>query len=234
MQRLNHKVERLVHLIISGEEIITTVDHPFYVQGRGFIEAGSLLVGDKLISVNGEDLIIEDYHIESAEEPVSVYNFQVDDYHTYFVGDCAVWVHNAECTPKEYIDSVESGETELKTNKQKGNYGEMKMDQYYEGQGYDRVSLDSIESLDDPIHHGIDGVYYKADGDPPYIVAEAKYGSSQLSTTKNGVKQMSSEWITDRLEASVGKDMANEMIFEGYDRQLVHVNIGDVNVHSLK
>ena len=31
------KVDRLVHLIISGEEIITTVDHPFYVQGRGFL-----------------------------------------------------------------------------------------------------------------------------------------------------------------------------------------------------
>ena len=37
------KVDRLVHLIISGEEIITTVvDHPFFVQCRGFIEAGNL------------------------------------------------------------------------------------------------------------------------------------------------------------------------------------------------
>ena len=44
------KVDRLVHLIISGEEIITTVDHPFYVQGRGFIEAGNLLLGDKFVS----------------------------------------------------------------------------------------------------------------------------------------------------------------------------------------
>ena len=91
------KVDRLVHLIISGEEIITTVDHPFYVQGRGFIEAGKLLVGDKLISAMAEDLLIENYHIEETEELVSVYNFQVEDFHTYFVGDCAVWVHNAEC-----------------------------------------------------------------------------------------------------------------------------------------
>ena len=30
---------------INGEEIITTDNHPFYVQGRGFIEAGSLLAG---------------------------------------------------------------------------------------------------------------------------------------------------------------------------------------------
>ncbi|MCM1006349.1 MAG: polymorphic toxin-type HINT domain-containing protein [Ruminococcus flavefaciens] len=197
------------------------------------MEAGNLLVGDKLISANSDDLLIEDYHIALTEEPVSVYNFQVEDFHTYFVGNCAVWVHNAECTPKEYIDSVESGETELKTNKQKGNYGEMKMDQYYEGQGYERVSLDSIESLDDPIHHGIDGVYHKADGEPPYVVAEAKYGSSQLSNTKSSGKQMSERWITDRLESAVGKDLADEILLEGYDRQLIRVNVGEVTVKSL-
>ena len=95
-------MNRLVHLTISGEEIITTVDHPFYVQGRGFIDAGNLLVGDKLVSVNGEDLIIEDYRIELTEEPVSVYNFQVEDFHTYFVGDCGVWVHNAKYDVGKY------------------------------------------------------------------------------------------------------------------------------------
>ena len=91
------QVDKLVHITINGEEIVTTDNHPFYVQGRGFIEAGHLLVGDKLVSVNGEDLIIEDYYLELTEEPVSVYNFQVEDFHTYFVGDFAVLVHNAEC-----------------------------------------------------------------------------------------------------------------------------------------
>ena len=91
------QVEKLVHLTINGEEIVTTDNHPFYVQGRGFINAGSLLVGDKLISVNGEDLFVEKHRVEELDEPVDVYNFQVEDYHTYFVGDCAVWVHNAEC-----------------------------------------------------------------------------------------------------------------------------------------
>ena len=64
------QVEKLVHITINGEEIITTDNHPFYVQGRGFINAGNLLIGDKLISVNGDDLTIEDYHIELTEEPV--------------------------------------------------------------------------------------------------------------------------------------------------------------------
>ena len=97
------QADKLVHITINGEEIVTTDNHPFYVQGRGFIEAGSLLVGDKLISVNGDDLIIEDYYIELTEDPISVYNFQVEDFHTYFVGDCAVWVHNAECTKAQVL-----------------------------------------------------------------------------------------------------------------------------------
>jgi len=70
-------------------------NHPFYVQGRGFIEAGHLLVGDKLVSVNGDDLTIEDYNIELTEESVPVYNFQVEDFHTYHVGTNGVLVHNA-------------------------------------------------------------------------------------------------------------------------------------------
>ena len=89
------QVDKLVHITINGEKIVTTDNHPFYVQGRGFIEAGNLLLGDKLVSVNGEDLIVEDYHIELTEDFVSVYNFQVEDFHTYFVGKNGVLVHNA-------------------------------------------------------------------------------------------------------------------------------------------
>ncbi len=99
------QIDKLVHLTINGEEIITTDNHPFYVQGRGFIEAGKPLVGDKLISVNGEDLIIEEFFIEECETPVTVYNFQVEDYHTYFVGDCVVWVHNAEYGNGHYTNN---------------------------------------------------------------------------------------------------------------------------------
>ncbi len=58
-------------------------------------------MGDKLVSSIGEDLIVEDYYIKLTEEPISVYNFQVEDFHTYFVGDCAAWVHNADYSPEK-------------------------------------------------------------------------------------------------------------------------------------
>ena len=102
------QVDKLVHLTVNGEEIVTTVDHPFYVQGKGFIDAGNLLVGDRLVSVNGEDLSVDDCYIEECDFPTTVYNFQVEDYHTYFVGENGVWVHNKNCTPSEkYLDRID-------------------------------------------------------------------------------------------------------------------------------
>ena len=84
---------------MNGEEIITTETHPFYVNNRGFVNAGELIVGDKLLDVNGNVLLVENFDVELTEEPVKVYNFEVEDFHTYHVGRLGVLVHNAG---KEY------------------------------------------------------------------------------------------------------------------------------------
>lgn len=86
---------KLYHIVISGEEFITTETHPFYVQQKGFVKAGELNVGDKLLDINGKTLVIEEITIEITEEPTTVYNFQVEDFHTYHVGENGVLVHNA-------------------------------------------------------------------------------------------------------------------------------------------
>ena len=46
---------------MNGEEIVTTVDHPFYVKNQGFIKAGELIVGDELLDENGIVLLFENY-----------------------------------------------------------------------------------------------------------------------------------------------------------------------------
>ncbi len=142
-------------------------------------------------------------------------------------------------TVKNIIDDVENGKISLTNNMQKGNYGEMKMDQYYESQGYERISTDKVTDLNAPTHQGIDGVYYNPDGHPPYIIAEAKYGSSKLSTLADGTPQMSDGWITggnkvSRLEQSVGIDAADDILIEGYDRILTHINTnGSISTYSI-
>ena len=82
--------------MINSEEIITTVDHPFYVKNQGFVKAGELIVGDELLDVNGNVLLVENFDVELTEEPTKVYNFQVEVFHTYHVGELGVLVHNAE------------------------------------------------------------------------------------------------------------------------------------------
>ena len=99
------EVTTLVHLTVNGEEIVTTVDHPFYVKNQGFIKAGELIVGDELLDVNGNVLLVEKFNVELTDEPVTVYNFQVEDFHTYHVGCFYVLVHNADYnqSPKEIM-----------------------------------------------------------------------------------------------------------------------------------
>ena len=86
---------KLIHLVVNGEEIITTETHPFYINKRGFVEAGELKVGDELLDVDNNILLIEDYTVELTKQPTTVYNFQVEDFHTYHVGGFGILVHNA-------------------------------------------------------------------------------------------------------------------------------------------
>ena len=107
------------------------------------------------------------------------------------------------------IESVENskGGPNALTNIQKGNYGEMKMDVYYESQGYQRISIDRVEDLNTPTHQGIDGIYYNPNGHPQYIIGEAKYGTATLSKLADGTPQMSNKWILPRLKDAVGKEL---------------------------
>lgn len=45
--------------------------------------------------MNGEYAVVEWVEHEILENPITVYNFEVEDYHTYFVGNDAVLVHNS-------------------------------------------------------------------------------------------------------------------------------------------
>ena len=91
----------LVHVFVDGEEIITTPSHPFYSPVKGWTDAVQLRAGDILVLVNGEYVVVEKVQHEILEAPVTVYNFQVEDYHTYYVAN-GVLVHNV-CKAKSSI-----------------------------------------------------------------------------------------------------------------------------------
>lgn len=57
-------------------------------------------MGDKLTDSDGKVMFIESVNTEVADEAVYVYNFQVEDTHTYYVGNKEILVHNAN---SEYL-----------------------------------------------------------------------------------------------------------------------------------
>ena len=100
VQTFRNETTELVHVTVNGEEIICTNEHPFYSPVKGWTEACQLRAGDILVLVNGEYVIVEQVQHEILEAPVATYNFEVQDFHTYYVGKSAVLVHNL-CVARE-------------------------------------------------------------------------------------------------------------------------------------
>ena len=67
---------------------------------KGWTSAISLRAGDILVLSNGEYVVVEQIQHELLESPIKVYNFEVEDFHTYYVSanadsDEFVLVHNS-------------------------------------------------------------------------------------------------------------------------------------------
>ena len=89
------ETDEILHVSTSdGETIDTTTNHPFYVEEKGWVAAGDLEVGDVLCTADGDEVEVTDLELEKLAEPITVYNLEVEDFHTYFVGEYGVLVHN--------------------------------------------------------------------------------------------------------------------------------------------
>ncbi len=73
-------VDEILHFYTDEGDIDTTADHPFYVIGKGWVAAGDLAVGDKVYNLDGTTSIIPGSEIAVLDEPVLVYNPEVDDF----------------------------------------------------------------------------------------------------------------------------------------------------------
>jgi hypothetical protein len=81
----------------AGHTLEVTPEHPFWVEGRGWVEAGELAQGDLVGNPAGGRL-----RVAAKGAPRTqglVYNLEVGGFHSYFVGAGEVWVHNAGPCP---------------------------------------------------------------------------------------------------------------------------------------
>ena len=106
------ETDEILHVSTSdGETIDTTTNHPFYVEEKGWVAAGDLEVGDVLYTADGDEVEVTDLELENLAEPILVYNLDVADFDTYFVGEYGVLVHNygKNADDFELPSSVKSG-----------------------------------------------------------------------------------------------------------------------------
>lgn len=75
-----------------------TKTHPFQVKGRGWVNAADLNPNDIVYTQDWNTATVKSVNLLELDEPVEVFNFEVEDCHTYFVGDSCILVHNLGCT----------------------------------------------------------------------------------------------------------------------------------------
>ncbi|MBX7058879.1 MAG: peptidoglycan DD-metalloendopeptidase family protein [Leptospirales bacterium] len=93
VQTFVRQTDRIYHVRYSnGAEFETTFNHEFYVKDAGWVQAKQLRAGDVSLLANGGERMIAGVNGEARYE--TVYNFEVQDNHSYFVGRDAVLVHN--------------------------------------------------------------------------------------------------------------------------------------------
>jgi ppGpp synthetase/RelA/SpoT-type nucleotidyltranferase/Flp pilus assembly pilin Flp len=88
-----------LHTDAGDSEILgVTPEHPFWSAARGWVAAGELELGERLASADGRALAVASMALRA--ERATVYNLEVEAFHTYFVGSSGAWVHN-DCEPAE-------------------------------------------------------------------------------------------------------------------------------------
>ena len=126
MQTFINESDELIHIHVNKEEIVATPLHPFYVIEKGWIGAVDLRAGDILVLQNGEYVIVELVQHEILEAPIAVYNFEVEDFHTYYVGESLVLVHNMCGGLKMGKPTIPKGSTRIRVDTRKVNSQEFK------------------------------------------------------------------------------------------------------------
>ena len=108
--------DHLLKLKIEGERVAieATPSHPFWVRRTGkaavWITAGRMHAGDLVLTEKGKwEQVTEDVPLNKL---ATVYNFEVQDDHDYFVGSTGVLVHNAgPCGPLDWSRTNPNGQT---------------------------------------------------------------------------------------------------------------------------
>lgn len=86
------QADEIYYVHIGNEIIEVTGERLFWLDGKGWTFIKDLKVGDLLVSSDGTKLEID--KIEKEPREARVYNFEVEDFNSYFVSNLGIWFHN--------------------------------------------------------------------------------------------------------------------------------------------
>jgi hypothetical protein len=96
----------VVDVQIGDETFGVTRGHRFWVNGAGWVMAKQLELATPVHTLNG----LAEVRSVTKRETVDCYNLVVDDFHTYFVGEAKILVHDKGC-PRPVLASVPGSAT---------------------------------------------------------------------------------------------------------------------------
>lgn len=99
-------------------EFLVTDDHPWKIEGSGWVETAHLKAAQRIETAKGETLLIESMPLTKRIE--STYNLTVEGWHTFLVDDDSAIVHHA-CDPNKLRHIF--GKAEHKLDGVVKNYG---------------------------------------------------------------------------------------------------------------
>ena len=90
-------------------------EHRGYEELSSFwVSAKDLRKGDKVLLSDGSYGTISKNELKQLSDSEITYNFEVADFHTYFVGNHSIVVHNV-CNTTEKVDNVDDALTKINT-----------------------------------------------------------------------------------------------------------------------
>src|SRR3989338_4773590 len=92
--------DKLVRLVTPNDTIWATLEHPFYT-AKGWMSAGTLVSGTLLHTISG---VVPVQEVFLKDTIATVYNFEVDQAHTYLVGNEGYVVHNTCAYRQKLLD----------------------------------------------------------------------------------------------------------------------------------
>lgn len=126
---ITNSVDEIIKIETENQIIEASLEHPFYIKEKGWVEAKDLQQDDILITLNHEEKIkniSRDYYFKK-----DVYNLEIEGSHTFYITEDDILTHNkGKCQAEIRAENVENfkkiikeleGEGVFKIIKEEGN-----------------------------------------------------------------------------------------------------------------